>query len=209
MGLADSLGTHKDQCGVQCRGPCVLAPHAAAPLAALPQAVQHAGMPKITPKSPAPACGTDAAVAPESAPRHSAPAGGRGAIAGAARAFRQQGIPFKLIGSFLHANKIDGFDCPGCAFPDRPGKPLLDSCEQGQKAIAWEMTRKAVGAEFFEGKTPEQLQALGDFDLEFQGRLTTPILYEREHGRFRAIDWDSACAAAACGGLLCLGPQQQ
>jgi molybdopterin-dependent oxidoreductase alpha subunit len=137
-----------------------------------------------------------AAPSPSGKP-HTAPAGGRGAIAGAARAFKQQGIPFKLIGSFLHANKIDGFDCPGCAFPDRPGKPLLDSCEQGQKAIAWEMTRKAVGAEFFEGKTPEQLQALGDFDLEFQGRLTTPILYEREHGRFRAIDWDTAYAIAA------------
>src|SRR3546814_1285251 len=35
-----------------------------------------------------------------------------------------------------------------------------------------EMTRKAVGADFFDGKTPAQLQALGDFDLEFQGRLT-------------------------------------
>lgn len=125
------------------------------------------------------------------------PAGGRGAIKATVRAWRQQGIALKLVESFLVANKVHGFDCPGCAFPDKPGKPLVDSCEQGQKAIAWEMTRKAVGAEFFDGRTPAELQARGDFDLEFQGRLTTPVLYERHTGRFRAIDWDEAYAVAA------------
>src|SRR3546814_12169676 len=59
-----------------------------------------------------------------------------------------------------------------------------------------EMTRKAVGADFFDGKTPAQLQALGDFDLEFQGRLTTPVLYESTTGKFRAVDWDEAYAVA-------------
>ena len=34
------------------------------------------------------------------------PAGGRGAIAGSVRAFAKQGIPVKLIGSFLQANKL-------------------------------------------------------------------------------------------------------
>lgn len=129
--------------------------------------------------------------------RKSKPAGGRGALTGTVRAWSQQGIALKLVNSFLTANKIDGFDCPGCAFPDKPGKPLVDSCEQGQKAIAWEMTRKPVGAEFFDGKTPAQLQALSDFDLEFQGRLTTPVLYEKATGYYRAIDWDSAYAIAA------------
>lgn len=126
------------------------------------------------------------------------PAGGRGAIAGSVRAFARQAIPVRLIGSFLRANKLPhGFDCPGCAFPDKPGRPLLDSCEQGQKAIAWEMTRKAVGAEFFDGKTPAQLRELGDSDLEFQGRLTAPVLYEKSTGRFRAVGWDEAYAIAA------------
>ena len=130
------------------------------------------------------------------------PAGGRGAIKGAMRAFARQDIPAKLVGSFLTANKVHGFDCPGCAFPDKTGRPLVDSCEQGQKAIAWEMTRKSVGAGFFDGRTPAELQALGDFDLEFQGRLTTPVLYERGSGPdsggvFRAIGWDEAYAVAA------------
>ncbi len=129
--------------------------------------------------------------------RTPSPAGGRGALRATVRAWSRQGIPLKLVGSFLTANKVGGFDCPGCAFPDKVGHPLVDSCEQGQKAIAWEMTRKAVGAEFFDGKTPAQLRALGDFDLEFQGRLTTPVLYEASVGTFRAIDWDQAYAIAA------------
>src|SRR6478609_9523898 len=110
--------------------------------------------------------------------RKPSPAGGRGALRATVRAWSRQGIALKLVGSFLSANKVGGFDCPGCAFPDTVGHPLVDSCEQGQKAIAWEMTRKAVGAAFFDGKTPAQLRALGDFDLEFQGRLTTPVLYD-------------------------------
>ncbi|MCC8361820.1 FdhF/YdeP family oxidoreductase [Lysobacter sp. A6] len=125
------------------------------------------------------------------------PAGGRGALRATVRAWSRQGIALKLVGSFLHANKVGGFDCPGCAFPDKAGHPLVDSCEQGQKAIAWEMTRKAVGADFFDGRTPAQLQAMGDFDLEFQGRLTTPVLYEASVGAYRAIGWDEAYAIAA------------
>lgn len=131
-------------------------------------------------------------------PQHSKPAGGRGAVAASARAFREQGIAFKLVDSFLHANKLpDGFDCPGCAFPDKPGRPLIDSCEQGQKAIAWEMTRKAADAAFFDGKTPAELQALDDHELEALGRLTQPVLYEASSGRFRALDWEEAYAIAA------------
>ena len=49
-------------------------------------------------------------------------------------AFRQQGIPLKLVESFAKANKPGQFDCPGCAFPDK-GNVLIDSCEQGQKAM--------------------------------------------------------------------------
>ncbi len=122
----------------------------------------------------------------------SSPAGGRKAIAAAVSAFRQQQIPLQIIPSFMHANKTIGFDCPGCAFPDKPGKPLVDSCEQGQKAIAWEMTRRATGVDFFADKTPEQLRQLSNTELENSGRLTTPILYQRTTNRFSAITWDEA-----------------
>ena len=106
-------------------------------------------------------------------------------------------IPQVVIDTFAKANKVHGFDCPGCAFPDKKGHPLVDSCEQGQKAIAWEMTRKAVGAEFFAGRTPEELRAHSDFDLEFQGRLTHPVVYEKASGTYRGVSWPEAYAIAA------------
>src|SRR5436190_24370418 len=125
------------------------------------------------------------------------PAGGRGAIRASMQAFARQGIPIKLVSSFAKANKVHGFDCPGCAFPDKRHGALVDSCEQGQKAIAWEMTRKAVGAEFFEGRSPEELRTRSDFDLEFQGRLTHPVVYEKSTGVYRGVSWQEAYEIAA------------
>ena len=47
-------------------------------------------------------------------------------------------------------NQIEGFDCPGCAWPD----PLLkrstfEFCENGAKAVADEATLKRATAKFF------------------------------------------------------------
>ena len=128
---------------------------------------------------------------------NASPAGGRGAIVGAFAAYRAQSIPVQIIPSFWYANKSFGFDCPGCAFPDKAGTPLLDSCEQGQKAIAWEMTRRRTDAAFFAGKTPAQLRTLSDFELENAGRLATPILYQRLTNQFSAISWETAYAVIA------------
>lgn len=138
-------------------------------------------------------------------PHSSKPAGGRGAVVAAFQAYRQQGIPLRFVPTLLRANHE--FDCPGCAFPDKPGGALVDSCEQGQKAMAWEMTRRATGADFFAGKTPQDLQALSDYELENQGRLTQPMLYERARNRFRPVSWDEAFALIGHE-LGALAPQQ-
>ena len=120
------------------------------------------------------------------------PAGGRGAVKSALNAFKQQGIPFKAVVSLVSANKVDQFDCPGCAFPDKTQGSLVDSCEQGQKAIAWEMTRKPVGAGFFADKSLADLRAMSDFDLEFQGRLTTPMVFKQGQSGYQPITWSDA-----------------
>ncbi len=46
-------------------------------------------------------------------------------------------------------NKPEGFDCPGCAWPDPKHSASFDICENGAKAIAWEVTDKQVNASFF------------------------------------------------------------
>ncbi|HRG49810.1 MAG TPA: FdhF/YdeP family oxidoreductase [Pseudomonadales bacterium] len=136
------------------------------------------------------------------------PAGGRGAVKSTFKSYTAQGMsPLKAASMLLQANKLAKFDCPGCAFPDKPGKPAVDSCEQGHKAIAWEMTRKETGPDFFAGQTLDQLRARSDYGLEFQGRLTTPMLYTQESGTYQPISWEKAFAITAAE-LQAISPDQ-
>jgi len=120
------------------------------------------------------------------------PAGGRGAVKGAVKAFWKQRIPLKVIESFRRANNPGGFDCPGCAFPDKTPAGGLDSCEQGQKAIAWEMTPKQTDAAFFAAHSLTELRHWSDLALEEQGRLTTPLYYDAATDRYLETDWQQA-----------------
>jgi molybdopterin-dependent oxidoreductase alpha subunit len=120
------------------------------------------------------------------------PAGGRGAVKGALSAFWQQRIPLRVIESFRKANTPHGFDCPGCAFPDRNQGGGVDSCEQGQKAIAWEMTPKCTDAEFFARNPLAALRGRTDQALESQGRLTTPMRYDASTDTYRPLGWSDA-----------------
>lgn len=125
---------------------------------------------------------------------YTAPAGGRGAVKGALDAFWQQRIPLKVIESFRKANVPHGFDCPGCAFPDKNQGQGIDSCEQGQKAIAWEMTSKRTDAAFFAAHSLGELRQWSNIDLENQGRLTTPLHYDADTDTYRPVSWDQAFA---------------
>lgn len=129
--------------------------------------------------------------------RDELPAGGRGAVKAAFDAFAEQGIPLKIVRSFLKANKPEGFDCPGCAFPDRPGSFGPDSCEQGQKAIAWELTPRKADAAFFAQHTLTELRRWRPRELEAAGRLTEPLRYDAGLDRYVAIPWDQALQLAA------------
>lgn len=125
------------------------------------------------------------------------PAGGRGAVKGAVNAFLQQRIPLKVIESFRKANTPHGFDCPGCAFPDKNQGAGIDSCEQGQKAIAWELTTKRTDADFFATHPLDALRHWNNIDLENQGRLTTPLRYDAASDTYRPIAWPEAFALIA------------
>jgi molybdopterin-dependent oxidoreductase alpha subunit len=125
---------------------------------------------------------------------YKAPAGGRGAVKSALNAFRVQGIPVKILQSFAKANKLNGFDCPGCAFPDKGDGSAIDSCEQGQKAIAWEMTKKRADPDFFARMPLAQLREWTDHELESVGRLTHPLVYDAGSDTYVPIEWQDAFA---------------
>jgi len=77
----------------------------------------------------------------------------------------------------LQLNQKDGFDCPGCAWPDPDGKrSRFDFCENGAKAVANESDRRRITAEFFASHSVAELSQQSDYWLEQQGRLTEPMV---------------------------------
>ncbi|QDL53791.1 FdhF/YdeP family oxidoreductase [Rhodoferax aquaticus] len=125
------------------------------------------------------------------------PAGGWGALRSVGKALLKQEIPILGAKTLLSANQPDGFDCPGCAWPDRNHASTFEFCENGAKAVAAEATARRVTAEFFAGQTVTALAAHSDFYLEDQGRLTEPMVYDAATDHYKAITWDDAFALIA------------
>jgi molybdopterin-dependent oxidoreductase alpha subunit len=90
-------------------------------------------------------------------------------------------------------NQQDGFDCPGCAWPD-PKKPssLGEYCENGAKAIAEEATDKRITSDFFSKHSVEELSQQSDYYIGKLGRLTEPMLLAKGSSNYQPISWDDA-----------------
>ncbi|WP_367065856.1 FdhF/YdeP family oxidoreductase [Oryzisolibacter sp. LB2S] len=125
------------------------------------------------------------------------PAGGWGALNSVKNTLLRQEIPVKGVKTLLSANQPDGFDCPGCAWPDRNHHSAFEFCENGVKAVAAEATARRVGPEFFARHSVSELAAQSDFWLEDQGRLTHPMVYDAASDHYRPIAWDQAFALIA------------
>jgi molybdopterin-dependent oxidoreductase alpha subunit len=91
-------------------------------------------------------------------------------------------------------NQADGFDCPGCAWPDRAHASTFEFCENGVKAVAAEATSKRARPEFFERFTVAELMEQSDYELEQHGRLTDPLVYDQASDKYLRIGWDDAFA---------------
>ncbi|WP_434644866.1 FdhF/YdeP family oxidoreductase [Achromobacter piechaudii] len=126
--------------------------------------------------------------------RYDAPAGGWGALKATAQAVADQMRIAEAPVLLLRANKPDGFDCPGCAWPDKAPSSTFQFCENGAKAVTWEATKKRVTPEFFAAHTVSELLTWSDHDLEDAGRLTHPMAYDAASDTYQAIDWDAAFA---------------
>jgi hypothetical protein len=105
------------------------------------------------------------------------PAGGWGALRAVAAALKRQQVVPEGIGTLLKNNQPDGFDCPGCAWPDPKHTSAFEFCENGAKAVTWESTAKRVDPDFFAGNSVASLWMRSDHWLENQGRLTHPLRY--------------------------------
>ena len=90
-------------------------------------------------------------------------------------------------------NQRNGFDCPGCAWPETPGhRKHAEFCENGAKAVAEEATRRQVNPEFFAAHAVADLLEHSDYWLGQQGRLTHPMVLQPGATHYEPIDWDAA-----------------
>ncbi|TCS05930.1 FdhF/YdeP family oxidoreductase [Caulobacter sp. BK020] len=129
--------------------------------------------------------------------RYDKAAGGWGALKAVAGALTDQETVIEGGKTLLRANQPEGFDCPGCAWPDPKHTSSFEFCENGAKAVAWEATSKRATPEAFAGHTVTELLTWSDHALEDLGRLTHPMAYDRATDRYVPITWDEAFARAA------------
>jgi len=127
------------------------------------------------------------------------PAGGWGALKAVAMAVRDQMGASADTRALLQMNQPDGFDCPGCAWPDPKKTSSFEFCENGAKAVTWEATAKRVDPGFFARHSAADLAGWSDHDLEAAGRLTHPLAYDPATDHFVAIAWDEAFARIGAG----------
>ena len=128
---------------------------------------------------------------------YSGPAGGWGSLKSVTSHLLHQDIPVLGARTLLHANQPDGFDCPGCAWPDREHTSTFEFCENGAKAVAFEATSRRVGPDFFARHSVSDLARYSDHWLEDQGRLTHPVRYNPATDHYEAVSWDAAFAFIA------------
>lgn len=120
------------------------------------------------------------------------PAGGWGALKYVALNLYRERVAASNLGTLLAQNQPDGFDCPGCAWPDRNHASTFEFCENGVKAVAAEATSKRVWPEFFAEHTVTELLQQSDYELEQHGRLTHPMVYHAGSDKYLPISWQHA-----------------
>ncbi|MCS4295266.1 molybdopterin-dependent oxidoreductase alpha subunit [Comamonas sp. BIGb0152] len=125
------------------------------------------------------------------------PAGGWGALNSVKNTLLHHDIALKGAKTLLSANQPDGFDCPGCAWPDRNHASTFEFCENGVKAVAAEATARRAGPELFARYSVRELAQQSDFWLEDQGRLTQPMVYDPASDHYQPIAWGDAFALIA------------
>ena len=118
-------------------------------------------------------------------------AGIPGVLAGSRSAYAQMGAT-RSVRTLLAVNQTDGFDCPGCAWPEALDRSHVEFCENGMKAVAEEATRRRVGRDFFAEHSVDDLRTRTGHWLGQQGRLTEPMVLRPGRSHYEPIEWDDA-----------------
>ena len=96
--------------------------------------------------------------------------------------------------ALLKLNQKDGYDCPGCAWPDPDDErsAVAEYCENGAKAIAEEATTKRLTPEFFAKHSVAELAQLNDYEIGKKGRVAQPMYLPKGATHYQPIHWKDA-----------------
>ena len=108
------------------------------------------------------------------------------------RGLEQMGA-LRTARTLLKLNQRNGFDRPGCAWPETPGhRKHAEFCENGAKAVAEEATTRIASPSFFAAHPVNELLDKTDYWLGQQGRLTHPMILLSGSTHYQPIGWDAA-----------------
>ncbi|CAM5346910.1 hypothetical protein SCYAM73S_05899 [Streptomyces cyaneofuscatus] len=124
-------------------------------------------------------------------------AAGLPAVAHSLRIARQQMGVRRTAQTLLKVNQKNGFDCPGCAWPEGDKRHTAEFCENGAKAVAEEATLRRVTPDFFAAHPVADLAGRSGYWLGQQGRITQPVYLPEGADRYEAISWERAFAIIA------------
>ncbi|MEU1280560.1 FdhF/YdeP family oxidoreductase [Streptomyces sp. NPDC005805] len=136
----------------------------------------------------------------QDAPRVGAPqhaAAGLPAVAHTLRIGRRQMGVGRTARTLLRVNQKDGFDCPGCAWPEGEKRHVAEFCENGAKAVAEEATLRRVTPEFFAAHSVADLAGRSGYWLGQQGRITHPVHLAEGATHYEPVSWERAFALIA------------
>ncbi|MDX6313110.1 MAG: hypothetical protein QOF44_2574, partial [Streptomyces sp.] len=129
--------------------------------------------------------------APEvSAPKHAA--AGLPAVGHSLRIAQQQMGVRRTALTLLKVNQKNGFDCPGCAWPEPDHRHAAEFCENGAKAVAEEATLRRVTPDFFAEHPVSDLARRSGYWLGQQGRLTQPMYLPAGADSYEPVPWERA-----------------
>jgi anaerobic selenocysteine-containing dehydrogenase len=125
------------------------------------------------------------------------PAGGWGSARSVADILRREGVLLSAPIALSRHNKVDGYQCNSCAWV-KPANPLpFEYCENGVKAVAWEITAHRCTPDFFASHTVTELRSWDDYHLEQAGRLTHPLRYDSAIDKYVPVSWGHAVTEIA------------
>jgi molybdopterin-dependent oxidoreductase alpha subunit len=95
--------------------------------------------------------------------------------------------------ALLKLNQFNGFDCPGCAWPDPDEhRSAFEFCENGAKAVAEEATTALCDPEFFRRHSVSEMQGWTDYEIGKSGRISEPMILHQGSEHYEPISWANA-----------------